>query len=150
MNAFWLVAFQSAVIIRGVEKNGPRTMSKKTLKTDSWMLRRFPDLNPANIVKGRSVHQEITQEELERANWLWERRPDEITLIRYLLILGVGALGHAIFILFPDIIYLALYHLIYVGVVIILVGRFLWTESRYRKWKQDYLRSVTRLDPSEK
>jgi hypothetical protein len=123
-------------------------MNKKTIPTDSWMLHRFPDANPTDIVRSRSAHREITPEELRRANWLWSRRPDEITLIRYLLILGVGALGHAIFILFPDIIYLAIYHLVYVGIVVILVGRFLCSEARYRKWKQDYLRSVTRLDPS--
>jgi hypothetical protein len=124
-------------------------MSKNALNTDSWMLRRFPDSSPTDIVEDRPVHQKITPEELRRSSWLWARRPDEITLVWYLLILGVGALGHAFFILFPDIIYLVVYHLIYVCVVVTLVGRFLWTESRYRKWKQDYLRSVTRLDQSE-
>jgi hypothetical protein len=26
------------------------------------------------------------------------------------------------------------------------VGRFLWLESQYRRWKQDYLRSLARLE----
>src|ERR1700674_3558595 len=106
-------------------------MSRRALNTDSWMLHRFPDSNPEDIVKGRPAHRKVTPEEFRRASWLWARRPDEITLVWYLLILGVGALGHAIFILFPDFIYLIIYHILYVGVVVILAGRFLWAESRY-------------------
>jgi hypothetical protein len=125
-------------------------MSKKMLESDSWMLRRFPDLNPKAIVEsGLDERKTIDPEEYRRASWLWKRRPTEITLLLYLLILGIGALGHAIFILFSDPIYLVVYHLLYVAVVVTLVGRFLWSESRYRKWKQDYLRSVARLEEGE-
>jgi hypothetical protein len=39
----------------------------------------------------------------------------------------------------------AIYHAIYIGVVTVYVGRFLWMEAQYRRWKLDYLRALARL-----
>ena len=61
------------------------------------------------------------------------------------LILGIGALIHIPLILADNFVVFAIYHAFYVCVVTVCVGRFLWLESRYRRWKQDYLRSLARL-----
>ena len=63
----------------------------------------------------------------------------------HLLTFGVGALIHIPLILVDNFVVFAVYHTVYVGVVIICVGRFLRSESRYRRWKQDYFRSLARL-----
>jgi hypothetical protein len=62
-----------------------------------------------------------------------------------LLIFGIGALIHIPLILAEDFVVFAIYHAFYVCLVTICVGRFLWLESRYRRWKQDYLRSLARM-----
>jgi hypothetical protein len=64
----------------------------------------------------------------------------------HLLIFGIGALIHIPLILADDLVPFAIYHAIYVGAVTVWVGRFLWLESQYRRWKQDYLRSLARLE----
>jgi hypothetical protein len=64
----------------------------------------------------------------------------------HLLILAVGALIHIPLILCDNLVLFAIYHSIYIGVVTVYVGRFLWLESQYRRWKQDYLRSLARLE----
>ena len=63
----------------------------------------------------------------------------------HLLIFGIGALIHIPLILADDLVAFAIYHALYVCVVTACVGRFLWLESQYRRWKQDYLRSLARL-----
>jgi hypothetical protein len=63
----------------------------------------------------------------------------------HLLVLGVGALIHIPLILADDLVVFAIYHVFYVSVVTVCVGRFVWLESRYRRWKQDYLRALARL-----
>jgi hypothetical protein len=63
----------------------------------------------------------------------------------HLLIFGIGALIHIPLILADDLVVFAIYHAFYVCVVTVCVGRFLWLESRYRRWRQDYLRSLARL-----
>ena len=64
----------------------------------------------------------------------------------HLLIFGVGAIIHIPLILANDLMIFAVYHAIYITVVTVYVGRFLWLESQYRRWKQDYLRSLARLE----
>jgi hypothetical protein len=64
----------------------------------------------------------------------------------HLLVFGVGALVHIPLILADNLVLFAIYHAIYIGVVTVYVGRFLWLESQYRRWKQDYLRSLVRLE----
>jgi len=63
----------------------------------------------------------------------------------HLLIFGIGALIHIPLILADNFVVFAIYHAFYVCVVIVCVGRFLWLESQYRRWKQAYLRSLARL-----
>jgi hypothetical protein len=64
----------------------------------------------------------------------------------HLLIFGIGALIHIPLILADDLVLFAIYHAIYICVVTAYVGRFLWLESQYRRWKQDYLSSLARLE----
>jgi len=120
-------------------------MSKPWLKPDSWVLHNFPDAEPAQIVQngGRRVPD---LDEYRRAIWLWQRRPSEISIMVHLLIFGIGALIHIPLILADDFVIFAVYHTFYVAVVGVCVGRFLWLESRHRRWRQDYLRSLARLE----
>jgi hypothetical protein len=127
-------------------------MNEHWLRPDSWILRNFPDAEPSQILRnGRRPNLDI--DEYRRAKWLWQRRPSEITIMVHLLIFGIGALIHIPLILADDFVLFAVYHTLYVAVVAVCVGRFLWLESRYRRWKQDYLRALARLenacDPDE-
>jgi hypothetical protein len=120
-------------------------MNKRWLRSDSWILRNFPDAEPAQIVRnGRRP--DLNIDEYRRAIWLWQRRPSEMRIMVYLLIFGIGALIHIPLILADDFVLFAVYHSVYVAVVAACVGRFLWLESRYRRWKQDYLRALARLE----
>jgi hypothetical protein len=112
---------------------------------DSWVLRKFPDSSPAELARAADRWKSIDFEEYQRAIWLWQRRPSDVSILVHLLIFGVGALIHIPLILADNFVAFAIYHTLYVCVVIICVGRFLWLESRYRRWKQDYLRSLARL-----
>jgi len=112
---------------------------------DSWVLRRFPDSSPVEIARVANRMESLDLEEYRRAIWLWQRRPSEISILVHLLIFGVGALIHIPLILADDFVVFAIYHTLYVSVLIVCVGRFVWLESRYRRWKQDYLRSLGRL-----
>jgi hypothetical protein len=120
-------------------------MNKPGLKPDSWILHNFPDAEPAAIVRngGRNAP---NLEEYHRAVWLWQRRPCEVSIMLHLLVLGIGALIHIPLILADDFVIFAIYHVFYVAVVGVCVGRFLWLESRQRRWKQDYLRALARLE----
>ena len=111
----------------------------------SWVFRKFPDSSPAEIARAADRSKSVDLEEYQRAIWLWQRRPSEVSILVHLLIFGIGALIHIPLILADDFVVFAIYHTFYVCVVIICVGRFLWLESRYRRWKQDYLRSLARL-----
>jgi hypothetical protein len=113
--------------------------------SNSWVLRNFPDASPAEVVEAADRSEVVDFEEYQRANWLWQRRPSEISILVHLLILGVGALIHLPLLLADDFVVFAVYHAFYVCVVIVCVGRFLWMEARFRRWKWDYLRSVARL-----
>jgi hypothetical protein len=64
----------------------------------------------------------------------------------HLLILAIGALIHIPLIFADDLVLFAIYHAIYIGVVTVYVGRFLWMEAQYRRWKKDYLRALARLE----
>jgi hypothetical protein len=120
-------------------------MSKHSLKPDSWVLRDFPDAAPAQIVQNEG-RRDPDLDEYHRAIWLWQRRPSEISLLVHLLIFGIGALIHIPLILIEDLRYFAAYHMLYVAVVCSCVGRFVWLESRRRRWRQDYLRSLAMLE----
>jgi hypothetical protein len=111
----------------------------------SWVFRKFPDSSPVEIARAADRIKSVDLDEYQRANWLWQRRPSDISILVHLLIFGVGALIHIPLILVDNFVVFALYHTFYVGVVIVCVGRFLRSESRYRHWKQDYFRSLARL-----
>jgi hypothetical protein len=113
--------------------------------SESWVLEKFPDSSPMEIVKAADRSELVDFEEYQRAIWLWRRRPSDVSIMVHLLIFGVGALIHLPLILADDFVIFAIYHAFYICVVTVCVGRFLWLESRYRRWKQDYLRSVVRL-----
>jgi hypothetical protein len=119
-------------------------MDKHSLRPDSWVLHRFPDAAPAEIVRHGS-RANLDLDEYQRAVWLWRRRPSEVRMMVYLLIFGIGGLIHIPLILGDDWVIFAIYHTFYVGVVGACIGRFLWIESRYRRWRQDYLGSLARL-----
>jgi hypothetical protein len=112
---------------------------------DSWVFQRFPDSSPMEVARAADRSESVNLDEYQRAIWLWQRRPSEVSILVHLLIFGLGALIHIPLILADDLVVFAIYHTIYVCVVIVCVGRFLWWESRYRRWKQDYLRSLARL-----
>ena len=119
-------------------------MNKPWPKPDSWVLHNFPDAEPTQIVRNARRNPDL--DEYRRAIWLWQRRPSEISIIVHLLIFGIGALIHVPLILADDFVIFAIYHTFYVVVVCVCVGRFLWLESQYRRWRQDYLRSLARLE----
>jgi hypothetical protein len=119
-------------------------MSKRSLKPDSWALHNFPDAEPLQIVLNAG-RRDPDLDEYRRATWLWRKRPSEISIMAYLLVFGIGALIHIPLILADDLVYFAVYHAIYVAVVVFCAGRFVWLESRRRRWRQDYLRSLARL-----
>ena len=127
-------------------------MNKHWLRPDSWIFHNFPDAEPAKIVRNGG-QPTLDIDEYRRAIWLWQRRPSEISIMVHLLIFGIGALIHIPLILADDFVLFAAYHTVYVAVVAVCVGRFLWLESRYRRWKRDYLRALARLenvcDPDE-
>jgi hypothetical protein len=113
--------------------------------SDSWVFRKFPDSSPAEIARAADRLEFVDLEEYQRAVWLWRRRPSDVSILVQLLVLGIGALVHIPLILSEDFVLFAIYHAFYIGLVTLCVGRFLWMESRYRRWKQDYLRSLARL-----
>ena len=113
---------------------------------NSWVLRNFPDSSPKEIVRAAARTETVDFEEYQRATWLWQRRPSDTRIMVHLLILAIGAMIHIPLILSDDLVFFAIYHAIYIGVVTVYLGRFLWMESQYRRWKQDYLRSLARLE----
>src|SRR5438046_1668894 len=88
------------------------SMSKHSLRPDSWVLHNFPDAPPVQIVlNGGRRNPDV--DEYRRALWLWQRRPSEISIMVHLLIFGIGALIHIPLILADDLRYFAAYHAIY-------------------------------------
>ncbi|MGA8660309.1 MAG: hypothetical protein WB586_29675 [Chthoniobacterales bacterium] len=80
-----------------------------------------------------------------RAIWLWNRRTPEVNWLRLLLILGIGALAHLPLIVLADPLIFCIYHTLYIGIVLVCIGCFMWKEAKLRRWKQDYLRSLARM-----
>src|SRR6202795_4811166 len=118
-------------------------MRDRTL--DLWVFRRFPNSSPVDVTRAGDRIRTVDFDEYQRASWLWQRRPSDISILVQLLIFGVGALIHIPLILVDNFVVFAVYHTLYVGVVIVCVGRFFRSESQYRRWKQDYFRSLARL-----
>jgi hypothetical protein len=121
-------------------------MKKAQFSPSSWILRDFPDLDPAAVLRhpdGASTP--VNRTEYERALWLWQRRPREIAIWKYLIALAFVGLLHAPFGILADPSIFFTFHLCYV-VVVALVGLYvIQREARFRKWRRDYLRCLSRL-----
>ena len=121
-------------------------MSKPILPANCWVLSNFPDLDPASIIRNRDVErQQLNWREYERAVWIWYRRPPEMNWMKLFPVLGVAALAHFPLILLADPLIFCICHLFYIGIVTACVGCFMGKEAKFRRWKQDYLRSLARL-----
>ena len=111
-----------------------------------WIFRGFPERDPDSILRQQpSAKVEATEEERQRARWLWQRRPREMNVLVYGLLLGVGAMAHTPFLLLGSIQLFCIFHATYMLFVVWVVGVFFFKESRYRRWKKDYLQAVARL-----
>ena len=121
-------------------------MSKPMLPANCWVLSHFPDLDPASIVRIRDAERhQLNWQEYERAVWIWCRRPPEMNWVKLLLVLGIAALAHFPLMLLADPVIFGICHLFYIGIVTACVGCFMSKEVKFRRWKQDYLRSLARL-----
>src|ERR1700761_9025144 len=97
----------------------------------SWIFRGFPDLDPDAILRQQPANEHLaTEEERQRAWWLWQRRPRGMNILLYGILLGVGAMAHTPFLLLGSPLLFCVFH---------------FRERRYRRWKKDYLRAVARL-----
>ena len=76
-------------------------MRDRTLS--SWVLRNFPDSSPKEIVRAAARTESVDLEEYQRATWLWQRRPSDVSILVHFLILAVGALIHIPLILANDL-----------------------------------------------
>ena len=111
-----------------------------------WIFRGFPDLNPDAILRQQPGNELLgTEEERQRAWWLWQRRPRGMNVLVYGLLLGVGAMAHTPFLLLGSAQLFCIFHSLYILFVLWVAGVFYIKERRYRRWKKDYLRAVARL-----
>jgi hypothetical protein len=114
--------------------------------SNSWTFHGFPDLDPDAILRQKPADKAlVTEEERQRAWWLWQRRPRGMNFLVYGLLLGVGAIAHTPFLILGSPLLFCLFHSIYILFVLWVVGVFYSRERRYRRWKKDYLRAVARL-----
>jgi hypothetical protein len=112
----------------------------------SWVFHGFPDLDPDAILRQQpSGKVSATEEERQRAQWLWQRRPREMNVVAYGILLGAGAMAHTPFLLLGSPQLFCLFHACYLLFVLWVVGVFYIKATRYRRWKKDYLQAVTRL-----
>jgi hypothetical protein len=112
----------------------------------SWIFRGFPELDPGTILRQQPSDKVLaTEEERQRAWWLWQRRPREMNFLVYGILLGAGAIIHTPFLLLGSLQFFCLYHACYMLFVLWVAGIFFIKESRYRRWKKDYLRAIARL-----
>jgi hypothetical protein len=112
----------------------------------SWIFRGFPELDPNTILRQQPSDKVLaTEEERQRAWWLWQRRPREMNFPVYGILLGAGAILHTPFLLLGSPQLFCIYHACYMLFVLWVAGIFFINESRYRRWKKDYLRALARL-----
>jgi hypothetical protein len=118
----------------------------KSPDSRSWIFHGFPELDPDAILRQEPGDKVLaTEEERQRAWWLWERRPREMNVPAYGMLLGAGAVVHAPLLLLGPLELFCLFHACYVLFVVWVVGIFIIKETRYRRWKNDYLRAIARL-----
>ena len=112
----------------------------------SWIFHGFPELDPDAILRQEPGEKILTtEEERQRAWWLWQRRPREMRVLAYGILLGAGAVVHTPLLLLGPLQLFCLFHACYVLFVLGVIGMFITREARYRRWKQDYLRAIARL-----
>lgn len=112
----------------------------------SWIFHGFPELDPDAIIRqqpGEKVS--ATEEERQRARWLWRQRPREMNVLVYGILLGAGAIAHTPFLLLGSPHLFCLFHACYLLFVLWVVCVFYIKAIRYRRWKKDYLQAVVRL-----
>jgi hypothetical protein len=114
--------------------------------SDSWMFHGFPELDPDAILRQQPGNRVlVSEEERQRAWWLWQRRPREINVLFYGLLLGVGAIAHTPFLILGSLQLFCVFHAAYILFVLWVVGIFCAREAQYRRWKKDYLWAIARL-----
>jgi len=112
----------------------------------SWIFHGFPELDPDAVLRqGPGDKVLATEEERQRAWWLWERRPREMNVLVYGILLGAGAVVHTPFLLLGPLHLFCLFHACYVLFVVWVIRMFIIKEARYRRWKKDYLQAIARL-----
>jgi hypothetical protein len=112
----------------------------------SWIFHGFPELDPDAILRKQPGNNLLaTDEERQRAWWIWRRRPPGMNVLAYGVLLWVGAIAHTPFLLLGSPQLFCLFHACYILFVLWVVTVFLIRERRYRRWKKDYLRAVARL-----
>jgi hypothetical protein len=110
------------------------------------MFHGFPELDPDAILRQRPGEKVLaTEEERQRAWWLWRRRPREMNVFVYGLLLGIGAMAHTPFLILGSLQLFCVFHAAYILFVLWVVGMFFAKEARYRRWKKDYLHAIARL-----
>jgi hypothetical protein len=114
--------------------------------SDSWIFHGFPELDPDAILRQRPGEKvSATEEERQRAWWLWRRRPREMNVFVYGALLGIGAIAHTPFLILGSLQLFCVFHAGYILFVLWVVGMFFAKEARSRRWKKDYLRAIVRL-----
>ncbi|HXM00981.1 MAG TPA: hypothetical protein VN939_00160 [Chthoniobacterales bacterium] len=112
----------------------------------SWIFHGFPELDPDAILRQQPCNNAlVTEEERQRALWIWRRRPRGMNVLVYGVLLGVGAMAHTPFLLLGSPLLFCIFHSVYILFVLWVAGLFYFKERRYRRWKKDYLRAVARL-----
>jgi hypothetical protein len=112
--------------------------------SDSWIFHGFPERDPDAILR-EQPGKKGSEEERQRAWWLWRRRPREMNFLFYGLLLGVGAIAHTPFLLLGSLQLFCVFHAGYILFVLWVMGTFFARERQYRRWKTDYLRTLARL-----
>jgi hypothetical protein len=80
----------------------------------SWIFRGFPELDPDTILRQQPSNKVLaTEEERQRAWWLWQRRPREMNFLVYGILLGAGAIVHTPFLLLGSPQLFCIYHACY-------------------------------------
>jgi hypothetical protein len=110
----------------------------------SWIFHGFPERDPDAILR-QQPDLLATEEERQRAWWIWRRRPRGMNVLVYGVLLGVGAMAHTPFLLLGSPLLFCIFHSVYILFVLWVAGLFYFKERRYRRWKKDYLRAVARL-----
>jgi hypothetical protein len=112
----------------------------------SWIFHGFPERDPDAILRQQPGNNLLaTEEERQRAWWIWRRRPRGMNVLVYGVLLGVGAMAHTPFLLLGSPLLFCIFHSVYILFVLWVAGLFYFKERRYRRWKKDYLRAVARL-----